>query len=1025
MNRERILAEANQVFSGLTNIGENLYKGELKMEDKSAGIYFIDLNGELNVHEFKDYQENILSEEYYKQEEELQWNLYLLFVADKFNTTEKETIESNQKYARKYVFTEEEFIDYFKLDQKAGPVQSDIVVQWKQELDGADLQEVYSDETYADAVPRFLTDSTVKISAGSYAAGSSDVKDFQFINRLSLTDQYRKSPEVRDFKFGRVNLFKGVNGSGKTSILEAIELVICGRNLRNEDSILPDHCISAVINGNIQETCTPSNNTKYRLRDQKWYSNVYGRGNSIFNSFSRFNFFDSDAASNFSKSNSERQLKEALQNLVLGEEFKYIKDRVSGFLGRLGPELNRLKRQIEEASQKNTNADAIIMRENKEGAATLILGEVNKNLRDLKLKTSLEVSAKELGKVDIVINEIKALLDRISSTKLIYGKNLKSLNEVKGTVENKLKVLSDYKEEDDKSGSEISILEKRLIELTNKVELLHQAVKILENPRLLELEGLKYKIDASIKELKNIEIIETSLIPIAYQSFKKLDLLKDLIENNNEQVLLIRRELGEISLEISNRMELLGNIEGLVKQIRDKGKELIHLKPEIENCPLCDTLFKPNELKKKLDDLIMELNGDASQENSKDVSERKIAKEGKLKELEKNLKAYRLLNTVYYEIFNKDSMIHPLKDIIEELENYYSKKFTIESTKEQLDSLKKLGEEIGVSEQNLQEIKSSLSPVDGKKYVLAVTELDTIREDYQNAEGQKKKLAGEIENKKKHRYEAYQNLVLKLDVSKETKLKIEEIQAFFLKDKAEILSLIENYNKLAGLISFSQEELAEDINQKLSAVEKNIASLRKAIETDSELNRAKKDKSEAETFLKDNKKKNNRLQMAVDILEKLNANAGTSEMSVFFDTNVKQIVEVFRLIHSPREFINLIYSNGIVKLIDKEGIERSITEISTGQRAALALSIFISMNRMLKSGPNIILFDDPVSHIDDLNALSFLDFLRIFMLREKKQIFFASANARLSRLFERKFEFLGDTDFKKWDLMVSQPASTA
>jgi exonuclease SbcC len=148
-------------------------------------------------------------------------------------------------------------------------------------------------------------------------------------------------------------------------------------------------------------------------------------------------------------------------------------------------------------------------------------------------------------------------------------------------------------------------------------------------------------------------------------------------------------------------------------------------------------------------------------------------------------------------------------------------------------------------------------------------------------------------------------------------------------------------------------------------------------------------------------------------------------MTDFFSANVHQIVEVFRLIHSPREFVNLIYSNGIVKLIDREGIERSITEISTGQRAALALSIFISMNRMLKSGPNIILFDDPVSHIDDLNALSFLDFLRIFVLREKKQIFFASANARLSRLFERKFEFLGDVDFKKWDLVVSQPASTA
>ncbi len=62
------------------------------------------------------------------------------------------------------------------------------------------------------------------------------------------------------------------------------------------------------------------------------------------------------------------------------------------------------------------------------------------------------------------------------------------------------------------------------------------------------------------------------------------------------------------------------------------------------------------------------------------------------------------------------------------------------------------------------------------------------------------------------------------------------------------------------------------------------------------------------------------------------------------------------------------------------------------------------------------MFDDPVSFIDDLNALSFLDFLRLFVLKENKQIFFATANARLGNLFEKKFNFLGEQDFKKWEL---------
>jgi hypothetical protein len=54
----------------------------------------------------------------------------------------------------------------------------------------------------------------------------------------------------------------------------------------------------------------------------------------------------------------------------------------------------------------------------------------------------------------------------------------------------------------------------------------------------------------------------------------------------------------------------------------------------------------------------------------------------------------------------------------------------------------------------------------------------------------------------------------------------------------------------------------------------------------------------------------------------------------------------------------------------------------------------------------------PIAHVDDLNALSFLDYLREVAVRGKRQIFFATANDKLATLIERKFDFLG-ADFKK------------
>jgi hypothetical protein len=51
-----------------------------------------------------------------------------------------------------------------------------------------------------------------------------------------------------------------------------------------------------------------------------------------------------------------------------------------------------------------------------------------------------------------------------------------------------------------------------------------------------------------------------------------------------------------------------------------------------------------------------------------------------------------------------------------------------------------------------------------------------------------------------------------------------------------------------------------------------------------------------------------------------------------------------------------------------------------------------------------------------MNSLSFLDFLRFFILNEGKQIFFATANNKLARLFQKKFEYLAD-DFQMVELL--------
>jgi recombinational DNA repair ATPase RecF len=141
----------------------------------------------------------------------------------------------------------------------------------------------------------------------------------------------------------------------------------------------------------------------------------------------------------------------------------------------------------------------------------------------------------------------------------------------------------------------------------------------------------------------------------------------------------------------------------------------------------------------------------------------------------------------------------------------------------------------------------------------------------------------------------------------------------------------------------------------------------------------------------------------------------SSAMSAALQRNRVSIESIFRRIHAPAEFTGL--GNTYTTLVRKAGrVEAKLSQISTGQRAAFALSIFLAQNAQLKSAPPILLIDDPIAHIDDLNSLSFLDFLRDLAVAGNRQIVFSTANEKLATLFERKFDFLGPEGFRRYDL---------
>ena len=159
-----------------------------------------------------------------------------------------------------------------------------------------------------------------------------------------------------------------------------------------------------------------------------------------------------------------------------------------------------------------------------------------------------------------------------------------------------------------------------------------------------------------------------------------------------------------------------------------------------------------------------------------------------------------------------------------------------------------------------------------------------------------------------------------------------------------------------------------------------------------------------------------RFRESRQVLSKIqNEHSLNSAMEEALRQNREAIEAIFARIHSPAEFSGL--GSSLTTLVRKSNAGvATLQQISTGQRAAFALSLFLAQNAQLRSAPPLILIDDPIAHVDDLNCLSFLDYLREVVVAGDRQVVFATANEKLATLFERKFDFLGSEDFRRYDL---------
>lgn len=993
---------------------EILY-GKHAFNQLTIGNYFIDYGNKVLDFDLREYQEKFIAHEYYKIPGHLQWNYYLIFLRDNYQESEKLRIEKDDIFTRKYVFTPDELKDYFNYQKSEKAVDTDVVNIWKDKLRAVDLDEAYSETPFTQAIPRFLSKEVIKDDQlEQQSTNQNQDLIIKRISNLQLKTNYRKFPLTREFTFGQVNLFKGVNGTGKTSFLESIELIVTGKSNRDPHFSDQNGCIEATYNENIKDICNPSDNGKYRERDIDWYSSAYKTGNDLYRTFNRYNFYDSDAAYNLSYKSDVNTLSKFLSSIALGPEFNRIQTRLKGFQERLSKELNSRKKNIEEEGLRKKAAIATI-NEIKSASNPEVLYKSFKSFA-VEIKWKKEIPKKHDDSF-VSFEEAYLLSQSLinSLNQILVTIKLRNYSALKSDLDKIEKALNECKNNKEKAviiGQAIKNRNESLFRENEKLLLLTQVSKYFLNEKSFNLPNLQAKIENLGTEIKKSKrSIEEEQKIIDKSIFQIDEKFSDYKQSQLKHQELLSATQKQLKSQISKLKLNLDKLQNIVSEIKSSGKQYIVLNSSATACPLCDTKYSFLELSDRISTIASEIKDNVALD---ELSTQLLKTENELIKLSATITNIGFVEASISNLKNEDEYSQlSLVDIGTVLKSVKGSLITKEAEYSRLINMQQDLNDNDLSELQFNELKLNIEAIfSDLKFEFKNKSL------YDDLFTNSKKSAFDIDEEIKKSKKELTNLD---DLQKKIILEIAPSINYLEFDseltyRVDLLNKAINYfDQLNTIIEVSGNEDIGDIDLKVNKLYKIYSEIKKATSDQKELNLANQIIATALAKIKELEPECTRIHNGMSIIEDILTNHNESSvLGNFIESNESEIQEIFQNIHTPHEFSKIIFSveqNTVLLKRRLDNTEVPMNKISTGQRSALALSIFIALNKKLKHGPNVLLFDDPVTYTDDLNILSFLDYLRELVINENRQLFFATANQKLASLFEKKFAFL-ENEFK-------------
>ncbi len=994
-------------------------------DNETYQVIFVDTTDNWCEENYSQYLESVVIDRYYQTASFLQWNFYYYFITTKEkineNISRKKDIESDETYTRKSVLTEVEFTDWVnsfdsisKISEDA--ISNDLYSNWVNFLRDKKLYFVFNSEKYPNykqPIDDFINGVSSDDIEETEQSESTDSLEptLHKIKKLDLSNQFREYPLIKNFDLGNVNLIHGANAVGKTSFFDAIELIITGKLFYKDTN--GEYKIQLTTDANTVLKF-PTRPAPYKKRDAQWYSSGSNRGNELNEHFNKFNYYTSDAAFQLKQDDTNKQnnLQEIIADIALGREVNKLEERIKAFYERFTnwtdnflTESSRLNKDLSEKNEiiKELNKQ----QKNPQGYKKALLESLKNNF----WKAIISEGEDSIAKLDNEIQAVNNILANIQARNIeveklsieSIDKELKELNLRKLSITN---IRNEILKSQQQSQTYIKEVERN----KNILPVIEDLTSFYKHEQFNLLVGLEKNIKEKNSELiKAKEIKQFSDAILSNELFAKESGKTKTVKEIEEEIRISEeshnKKLEETELKISQIEEGIEELSIIVSNIKSAGQSYLNLNPKAEDCPLCNTHFDNKDLAEAIE------RTQESFSNSivlTSLKEELVFTKKRLDEIDKQIETVNKLKKLAFSIFASTGLEKTLSEIrTSSIEN--TKRLTaLTESLIQLNTVLSQLNNSGLTEDKFHTLINRVEEFFSIK-IKSSAELDLQKQSLLDKQNELTSANIQLEKEVSERQSSLNNSFT-ADIQNEEQL---------LKRLNMLQEVESNFKQLEIYLSFPSNTSLISILEKASSVKSVFETYKKAaLELKQQNQVAELTKKEIDKILAEIeviKPKQSRAQFASNELSKLLSEQSKNDfLSDYITKNKKEIVSIFKLIHTPREFKDINFTDNKITLITNEDTERTLSEISTGQRSALALCIFLSLNKKLSKGPNILMFDDPVTYVDDMNVLSFFDYLRELVIKSKRQVFFATANDDLAFLFRKKFEFLGTelTDIK-------------